>query len=330
MGRRRKRLDDAVTGLARAPVGCTTRSTSPDRRVPHLHRDRGRRSRVCAVTVTRPVATATRATHRPRWRCRCGPRRRRRRPPDSTAAPTTTRPGSSGNRAVVVDHDDRRSRPDRRNRGRRESADRSFAIAVGKDPNSGVAMLRIGAVIAALTGLIVGVACIVLGSRRRPDAAASQTPAWPAATGWPSAPPGSPPGGAGGTEPPVGPPQGWSTNRRTSTTVPAACDATTCTAASDRAGSSGRVVRTAWRLPRGLRAGPVGDTAGRMPGSMRLASRPATGPPATVSARRGRRLAMIDRSGSVPPHHGDDPAVDLELVGAEPHRLHASGWPGSA
>ncbi len=87
-----------------------------------------------------------------------------------------------------------------------------FVVAVGKDPEGGVDALRLGGVLAGLAGVIAGVACIVLGSRRRPLAAAPARPGadWPSAGAWPATPPGPPgavpPDWTGVQTPPVGPP----------------------------------------------------------------------------------------------------------------------------
>lgn len=79
-----------------------------------------------------------------------------------------------------------------------------FAVAVGRSPDEGVALLRWGAAAAAIVGLVVGGLFLVLGSRRSP---APMTPAalWtPDGRGWPSSPPGFPipPPTTGATGPP--------------------------------------------------------------------------------------------------------------------------------
>jgi len=98
-----------------------------------------------------------------------------------------------------------------------------FAIAVGGDPNDGVALMRWGAVAVAIVGLIAGGIFLVLGSRRPPDAATEPAPWEPASAGWPTSPPGFPapppttgaagPAGSNGpvTSPPTGAPpaHGW-------------------------------------------------------------------------------------------------------------------------
>lgn len=74
-----------------------------------------------------------------------------------------------------------------------------FAVAVGRDPRAGVALLRWGALAAVIVGLLVGGLLLVLGSRRTPNApdegatwqpAASTGPGFP---DWPVGPPGFPP-----------------------------------------------------------------------------------------------------------------------------------------
>lgn len=68
----------------------------------------------------------------------------------------------------------------------------SFAIAVGRQPDEGVALLRWGAVVAAVVGLILGGLFLVLGSRRQ-AAPPSPAPPWtPDDQRWPASPPGFP------------------------------------------------------------------------------------------------------------------------------------------
>jgi hypothetical protein len=82
-----------------------------------------------------------------------------------------------------------------------------FAVAVGRSPDEGVALLRTGAVAAAIGALILGGLFLVLGSRRPAAPAASPSPWSPAGQGWPASPPGfpTPPPTTGATGP-VGPP----------------------------------------------------------------------------------------------------------------------------
>jgi hypothetical protein len=68
----------------------------------------------------------------------------------------------------------------------------SFAIAVGRQPDEGVALLRWGAVAAAIAGLLVGGLFLVLGSRRPPAPATPAAPWTPDGQNWPASPPGFP------------------------------------------------------------------------------------------------------------------------------------------
>jgi hypothetical protein len=68
----------------------------------------------------------------------------------------------------------------------------AFAIAVGRTPDQGVAMLRWGAVAAAIGGLVLGGLFLVLGSRRPPAAITPSAPWTPDERGWPASPPGFP------------------------------------------------------------------------------------------------------------------------------------------
>jgi len=85
-----------------------------------------------------------------------------------------------------------------------------FVIAVGGDPNDGVAPLRWGAVGLAVVALVVGGLLLVLGSRRPPTEVLTPTSTWEP-TGstptWPVGPPGfpAPPPTTGATAP-AGPP----------------------------------------------------------------------------------------------------------------------------
>jgi hypothetical protein len=83
----------------------------------------------------------------------------------------------------------------------------TFAVAVGRQPDQGVALLRWGALAAAIGGLLLGGLLLVLGSRRPPVVPAPATPWTPDGRGWPSSPPGfpAPPPTTGATGP-AGPP----------------------------------------------------------------------------------------------------------------------------
>lgn len=82
-----------------------------------------------------------------------------------------------------------------------------FAVAIGRSPDQGVALLRWGAAVAAITGLVVGGLLLVLGSRR-PPAAPPPSARWaPDGQGWPASPPGFPvPPPTTGATGPAGPP----------------------------------------------------------------------------------------------------------------------------
>ncbi len=83
----------------------------------------------------------------------------------------------------------------------------SFAIAVGRQPDEGVALLRWGAVAAAIGGLILGGLFLVVGSRRPPAPPAPTAPWTPDGQPWPASPPGFPvPPPTTGAVGPVGPP----------------------------------------------------------------------------------------------------------------------------
>jgi hypothetical protein len=82
----------------------------------------------------------------------------------------------------------------------------AFAVAVGGDPDDGVALLRWGGVAAAMVGLVAGGALLVLGSRR-PPVTTPEVDEWaPGGQDWPAAPPGlaPPPPTTGATAPPGG------------------------------------------------------------------------------------------------------------------------------
>lgn len=82
-----------------------------------------------------------------------------------------------------------------------------FAVAVGRRPDQGVALLRWGGVAAAIGGLLLGGLLLVLGSRRPPVMPAPDAPWTPDGGGWPSSPPGFPiPPPTTGATGPAGPP----------------------------------------------------------------------------------------------------------------------------
>ncbi len=93
-----------------------------------------------------------------------------------------------------------------------ESDDAGFAIAVGRDPNQGVLAMRAAAVVAALAGIVVGVALLVRARRLRGEDPATGevwSPEPGTGTDWPMSPPGFPaPPPTTGTSAVVGPPTG--------------------------------------------------------------------------------------------------------------------------
>ncbi len=101
----------------------------------------------------------------------------------------------------------------------------SFAVAIGRTPDEGVALLRWGALAAAIVGLVVGGLLLVLGSRRPPAPATPGAPWTPDGGGWPASPPGFPTpspttGATGPAGPPLTapPPSGWAPRPPTSST----------------------------------------------------------------------------------------------------------------
>ncbi len=83
-----------------------------------------------------------------------------------------------------------------------------FAVALGRSPDQGVALLRWGAGAAAIAGLVFGGVLLVLGSRRNPAPAVTAAPWSPDGQAWPASPPGfpAPPPTTGATGPPGPPP----------------------------------------------------------------------------------------------------------------------------
>lgn len=87
----------------------------------------------------------------------------------------------------------------------------AFAIAIGHDPNEGVALLHWASIATALVGIVLTGVLLVLGSRRTAVAQAPPAPWTPEAAAWPPSPPGFPippptTGAAGPGRPAVGPP----------------------------------------------------------------------------------------------------------------------------
>lgn len=93
-----------------------------------------------------------------------------------------------------------------------ESADSGFAVAVGRDPNSGVLVMRLLAVATALVGIVIGIALLSAMRRRRLASSPDESPWAPQPAGpseWPLSPPGFPaPPPTTGTTAVVGPPSG--------------------------------------------------------------------------------------------------------------------------
>lgn len=92
-----------------------------------------------------------------------------------------------------------------------ESDDADFVIAVGRNPNDGVLLLRVLAIGVAVAGIVIGVSLLVR-ARRRNEAPATDADAWVpsgADPEWPMSPPGFPaPPPTTGTSAVVGPPSG--------------------------------------------------------------------------------------------------------------------------
>lgn len=95
-----------------------------------------------------------------------------------------------------------------------ETGGEPFAVAVGRDPRGGVALLRWMAVTAAITALVAGGALLAFGSRRQPATPSAPEP-WRPDTevgqhhqGWPLSPPGfpTPPPTTGAVAPAGSPP----------------------------------------------------------------------------------------------------------------------------
>ncbi len=75
-----------------------------------------------------------------------------------------------------------------------ESDDDGFYVSIGRNPNDGVALMRLGALALLVAGLVIGILLLVTGRRRdlpAPEPATTWVPTGPA-PGWPASPPGFP------------------------------------------------------------------------------------------------------------------------------------------
>lgn len=182
-----QRLDSAVGGLAQAPVGCDTvldfddageyfvfvqtrgeldDDVRGDCVAPHAVDRNSDAIPEVTVTVTDPNGNDVEFTA-----------------DDGVDFDTDTAAGISIGRIAVEEEGDHLIRV--------ESDDDDFYIAVGRDPNSGVTAMRVGAIVLALAALVIGLALIVTG-RRRPDPAPAATSPWAPEPSWPTSPPGFP------------------------------------------------------------------------------------------------------------------------------------------
>lgn len=189
------RLDNNVENLARAPVGCDT-TLDFDRagdylvfvettgRLGDVNGDCGIEGDFDLGTDTPPSVTLTL------------------RDVEGGSVDLDTASGSDYDTAGYAGSLDRRltiDRPGDHVLTVESSTDAVFAVAVGRDPNGGVAALRWGGVAAVIAGLLIGGLLLVLASRRgagEPEPLDPWQPAAPTGPGlpdWPVGPPGFPP-----------------------------------------------------------------------------------------------------------------------------------------
>lgn len=205
-----QRRDNAVEGLARAPVGCDTTLEFAETGEYTLYLERT--GRIDAIRGSCDVDGDFTTPADPDVEIvvldsdgdevdlvRAG------RGPKYSAA------GFEGEPIFVVDIDDTDEHVIRVE----SDDDETFAVAVGRNPNGGVSALRIGAATSALVGLLGGAALILAGARRKkvpaPVAGAwhASAPSTPIYYGQPGQAPQGPPvyGQPGQSAPPTYPPQ---------------------------------------------------------------------------------------------------------------------------
>lgn len=301
-----RRLDDAVTGLARAPIGCTTTLNFSEtgeflifvESAGTLEEVRGD----CGVAGTFGPADTSDDPPDPLKMSMIDPDGgeidlRVESGPDYDAAGFVGRAERVVEITTTGDHlltvaenvdEDGRS---------------IGAVAVGTNPNDGVTTIRAAAVVAALIGLLAGAVCLVIGSRR--TAASSATGPW-GGTAWPSAPPpGQPPGSWPGSTPPgswpTSPPQQeWPT--RPPTMHPPASPPTVHPPSGPPTSPPSSAPATehppsgpGWRQPPGVGSGPIGGS------SVRPQSGPG-GAPRSEPRRDDGSTGDGERSPWAPPH----------------------------
>ena len=191
-----RRYDNAVAGLAPAPIGCNTTlifdHTGTYTFFVETKGEIGAIEGDCAA-----AARSYDVSHAPRVTLTLVDENGRNVDLQRTSGPTYDRNGRQGEGVRTAEIDTTGAYT----LTAMAASATDAVIRVGHDPTRGVAALRVAAVLALLAGVVGGILLIVLRGRpRRPVAISPAAPTWP--TGLPTSPPLGPPS----ANPPIPPP----------------------------------------------------------------------------------------------------------------------------
>lgn len=181
-----RRYDDAVTDLAPVPIGCTT-TLEFERTGTYTFfvETRGSVGEIDGDCEADDRSYDVAADDAPRVTLSLVDDGDDEIDLDRTDGPTYDRAGRRGVGIRTVDIDDT---GDYRLTATATSDDAEILVRVGRDPSTGVGLLRVGAVVALVAGLVVGLLLLLVAGRRRPDPA----PPTPGGAQWPTSYPARP------------------------------------------------------------------------------------------------------------------------------------------